>query len=411
MSNFQSPRNDTNNTNNTIKIDNNNKNNIKTEEEFMYLETDYLPENNLTTEANEPNNYYLPLEYSASRISEATRFNNTTTNSMKFSCSLNSTTGKLLLTDENLNATVGSELNDFESFKSPNNRNRLQTLKNFFVNQTVEVVQQPKESLTNKEKAEYFHGKGFQCRKMGDFVQAIEFYSKALESYPTHFKALFNRGFAYDKLGDYDSAIYDYTKSIRLDPKNAFAYYNRGISYDKKKQFDDAIRDFSVAITLDPKKADFYHNRGFAYRKMRKFSQAICDYTQAISLDCKHFKAYYNRAFCYNRMGRDEESENDYLEALNLQPKNVHVLQQLGTLLERAGDSNKLHEAYAFFSRAIDLNPEFGPAYNGRGLVLEKFGKEEQAVNDFDKAVELECDNPIFLHNCACCFRNLGRYI
>lgn len=45
-------------------------------------------------------------------------------------------------------------------------------------------------------------------------MTAIEFYSKALEILPNHFKALFNRGFAFDKLGDFDKAIDDYSMAI-----------------------------------------------------------------------------------------------------------------------------------------------------------------------------------------------------
>jgi len=45
-----------------------------------------------------------------------------------------------------------------------------------------------------------YHSQGYAARKKGDYQTAIEFYSMALEIFPNHFKALFNRGFAFDKL-------------------------------------------------------------------------------------------------------------------------------------------------------------------------------------------------------------------
>ena len=59
-----------------------------------------------------------------------------------------------------------------------------------------------------------FHSQGYAARKKGDYKQAIEFYSQALEVMPNHFKALFNRGFAYDKIGEFDKAIKDYSCAI-----------------------------------------------------------------------------------------------------------------------------------------------------------------------------------------------------
>jgi len=43
---------------------------------------------------------------------------------------------------------------------------------------------------------------------------AIQYYTQALEIYPYHFKALFNRGFAYDKLSQFELAIADYSAAI-----------------------------------------------------------------------------------------------------------------------------------------------------------------------------------------------------
>ena len=39
-----------------------------------------------------------------------------------------------------------------------------------------------------KAKAEWYHAQGFEARKKGDLVLAIECYSKALEMFPSHFK-------------------------------------------------------------------------------------------------------------------------------------------------------------------------------------------------------------------------------
>ena len=51
-------------------------------------------------------------------------------------------------------------------------------------------------------------------------------------------KAYYNRGNAYASKGDFDQAIDDYTKAIELKPDLVDAYHNRGIAYDKQGDYD-----------------------------------------------------------------------------------------------------------------------------------------------------------------------------
>lgn len=143
--------------------------------------------------------------------------------------------------------------------------------------------------------ADVFHAQGFALRKAKNFVAAIDAYTKAINIYPKHFKAHFNRGFAYDKLEMFHEAIADYTRSLEIEPHNAYAYYNRGISRDMNEEYEDAVMDFTKAIELLPTNADFYHNRGFCHRKQGRYQEAVQDYTAALKCEPQHFKAIYNR--------------------------------------------------------------------------------------------------------------------
>lgn len=258
-----------------------------------------------------------------------------------------------------------------------------------------------------KKEAEGLHSQGYAARKKGDYETAIIFYTRALEVLPTHFKALFNRGFAFDKIGHYDKAIEDYTKAIEIDPQNAFTYYNKGISLDRKGDYDEAIWFFTKAIELEPKKADFYHNRGFAYRKKKDYNLAIEDYTSAISINPTHFKAFYNRAFCWDKLTHLEKAEGDYMNAVQLQPNNISALHHLGTVQEKIG-GEKLSLALDNFNKVIELNQEYSPSYNGRGLVWDRFFNFDEAIQDFSTAINLDSKNAVYWHNRACCYRNMG---
>ena len=133
----------------------------------------------------------------------------------------------------------------------------------------------PDNKKVKKSEAEELHSLGYAARKVGDYIKAVEFYSKAIECNPEFVQAFFNRAFAYDKLNETAKAIEDYKKVTELQPNNAYAFYNRGIALDKICCFDEAIDCFTKAINLLPNKADFYYNRGVAYKKCKKLTQAV----------------------------------------------------------------------------------------------------------------------------------------
>ena len=131
-------------------------------------------------------------------------------------------------------------------------------------------TQQSNDSLSA---ATNFLNIGFSYRKAEDFVNAIKFYTKALDCNPNYFNALFNRAFAYDKIGDTSSAIANYEKALESNPSNPFTYYNLGIIYDKMEKHHQAIKYFTQAISISSEKSDFYHNRGLSLRKICNFNE------------------------------------------------------------------------------------------------------------------------------------------
>ena len=68
--------------------------------------------------------------------------------------------------------------------------------------------------------------------------------------------------------------------------------------------------------------------------------------------------------------------------------------------------SEDYQQAIKDFDKAIELNPNLAEAYNNRGLVYGKLGNLQQAIKDFDKAIEL---NPKYAE--AYCWRGIAYVI
>ena len=58
--------------------------------------------------------------------------------------------------------------------------------------------------------------------------------------------------------------------------------------------------------------------------------------------------------------------------------------------MQQVCGSNGLDEALADFNKAIELNPRDPDAWNNRGLVYDRLGRQDEALFDFSRAIEID---------------------
>lgn len=64
-------------------------------------------------------------------------------------------------------------------------------------------------------------------------------------------------------------------------------------------------------------------------------------------------------------------------------------------------ERGELDPAIAALERAATLVPEASEVHNHLGLAYARSGREGQALREFERAVELDCDNDAARHNLA----------
>lgn len=169
--------------------------------------------------------------------------------------------------------------------------------------------------------ADAYYVRAIVYKDLGDYDQAIADYNKVIDLAPNAVPVYNDRGVTYKKLGKYNQAIADYNKAIELDPDFVLAYINRGVAYIDLEKYDQAITDLNKAIKLDPNNAEAYNNRGVAYDKQQKYDQAIDDFTKAIELDPSDALVYYNRGVAYYKLGKYNQAAVDLAKVLQLNPQ------------------------------------------------------------------------------------------
>ena len=114
---------------------------------------------------------------------------------------------------------------------------------------------------------------------------AVEYYTKMLESEPNNDTWFAFRGWARHKNGQTAEGLKDYAEAIRLRPKAPSWYSNRGLIHMEAKKVDDAIQDFTSAIELLPDSEVPYRNRAMAYSRKKDWAKAAEDYEKVVEIN------------------------------------------------------------------------------------------------------------------------------
>ena len=101
-----------------------------------------------------------------------------------------------------------------------------------------------------------------------DYQSAIDDYTKAIEIDPSDADYYFFRGIGKEKLKDYQGAIDDYTKAIEINPNYASFYAFRADAKFKLKDYRGAIDDYTKAIEINPNYDRYNIMRANAKRKL-----------------------------------------------------------------------------------------------------------------------------------------------
>jgi len=252
---------------------------------------------------------------------------------------------------------------------------------------------------------------GLQRLKDGDYLGAIALLDRAISADTFDAGLYTNRGIAFQKVGNYQAAIADYQRALNIDPDYGLAYLNFGTIYYFREQYEEANDFFNSAIKrfnqdlkatslcqltdavqqeIDRVKSGLavaHNNRGDIRRIRGSWQWAIADYEQAMKYDPNNGKAYLNRGAIYNQLKNYQGAIDDFRKAIGLDSQVASkAYNNIGAIRLV---QNKVQDALLNFDQAVQLernNPDF--LYN-RGLARLNNNDREGARSDFSRAAEL----------------------
>jgi tetratricopeptide (TPR) repeat protein len=174
--------------------------------------------------------------------------------------------------------------------------------------------------------------------------------ARALGTDPRDAKGWFTRGWERFRMGDAAGALADAARALDLDPRSVRALVLHDVSLANVK-IDDAGSDVEKAIELSPSDTAAWTVRGYIKHRRGDAAGAIADYTRAIELE----------------------------------PRNVNALRQRAAIRAMRDPALACDDA----ARAIELNPDYGPAWLVLARTRDALGQVDEALTGYKRFVEL----------------------
>ena len=259
---------------------------------------------------------------------------------------------------------------------------------------------------------------------LGEFDEAEKAADQVLDRQPNQLKMLVTRGLLHLEMLQTEEALGDLQRAYELDPENIQTVLLLIRCYEDESEFEQiieilqdvpmdveddadllierayaqwmtgedeaAIKSSNRAIELGTKRYAPWHYRGNAYMSLRDFKAAIESYDEAIERDPESLNSYYFRAECYAELGQLDQAISDYSTVIEADANDFDALKARGRLYRSQAEYQKAFEDFDSIVENADADSTIALALFLRGLVNEDLGKNEQALSDMDRSIELD---------------------
>jgi tetratricopeptide (TPR) repeat protein len=233
------------------------------------------------------------------------------------------------------------------------------------------------------EDADMLINAGLTAFDAADFVQALEFFEKALENAQDDQQKSGARTFranSLDMLGRYPEAVGEYERVISYAPDWWEAHANLGICHARNDRSEEAERAFRRGLKECPGSPEIRDElAAHLLTENKDLKEALSLAEEAVALGQDEIRHLYTLGEVRLALGDEEGSAEAYRKVLDLDPEDPNAHLELGLYHERRGEVERAEE---HFVEALKQDP-------GNPRALYSYASLYYATDDLETAEEL----------------------
>lgn len=237
-------------------------------------------------------------------------------------------------------------------------------------------------SVGERDQAYYKLGMGYLELKSYD--DAVDFFDEAINLREDKAEYYTQKGIAFGRIGENIQAIEAFEKALSLDPSDSAA--TLGLAMIKSGSDPELLRQIEETIADSGAHSQTYKQRGFYRMNHQDEVGALEDFNMAIKDDFDDPENFYYRGLVYTRLKKWKEADADLTRALQLSPEDLNILLARGQARYRAAE---LVDALEDFTKLITMDGEHASGYFHRGITLHRLGRIAEACVELHKAEKL----------------------
>lgn len=157
----------------------------------------------------------------------------------------------------------------------------------------------------------------------------------------------------------------------------------------------ESFRRHLEVATLNPADASAHYNLGLLYQQQGDLAAAKASFTRAVEIDQREVDAHYE----LGRMAREEnrlgEALSHFEQVIAQDPAHAQheVWREVGQVYYSAGQNS---DALAMLDRFLQQRPSDAEGRYWRGMVCERLGRREEAINEMRQCIESVRTSPTY---------------
>lgn len=191
--------------------------------------------------------------------------------------------------------------------------------------------------------------------------------------------------------------------------KSAAAHYQYGIAFlsDKPPEVLRAHIEFQKSIELDSKNLKAHYALGHVRFMLKKYQEAMTSFERALSINPAHSETHNYMGRIYVLRGEFDEAIASYEAALRNEKYETPEAPYWNLALVFI-KQKKYRYAVQALNNAMVVKPNITSIHSLLGKVYALMGEHENAINAYQKAVQLAPDSINARYGLACAYQREG---